>query len=147
MGLWTERVHMSLPEREVGQFRAVIRNLRAIHKGCTTATGRPGRGPRFYAVTECEDCGSAGMTSSKQPRKKRWTCRTCGGVKLPVWADGPTPDEEEIYDQWATGIPKSATDSPIIKLSKKGHANFTRRLGCSIRRDGTHCSWCEGEPT
>jgi len=134
---------MSPSERDIQPFRAYIQTLRVIHRGCLTAGGRPGRGPRYYAVTKCESCGEIGMTSSKQPAKRRWTCRTCEGVKVPVWADGPTPEEDEIYEQWASGLKKKKI-GPVEATARRGHANFVKRYGCSIRRDGADCSWCEG---
>ena len=127
--------------RQIESFRAYISGLRVIHQGCRTKTGRPGRGPRFFAVTECSSCGAIGMTSTGQPQAKRWRCGTCGGVKMPVWADGPTPDEDEIYEQWAKGAKKKKLTS-TEQMLRRGHANYVKRYGCSIRRNGDECLWC-----
>ena len=31
----------------------------------------------------------------------------------------------------------------VERISKAGHAEFVRQLGCSIRRQGSHCPWCD----
>lgn len=83
---------------EVDAYREVITNLRRTYLGIVGPTGRRSKGPRYFAVVRCQECGNIGMTSSKATAKNRWACKTCGEPTLPVWSDGPAPDQDEIYD-------------------------------------------------
>ena len=89
-----------MEEDLIHEFRAVIKHLRRTYLGIVGPTGRRSKGPRFFAVVRCQGCGNIGMTSSKAVIKRRWACKTCDEPTLPVWADGPVPDEEEIYDAY-----------------------------------------------
>lgn len=85
---------------EVDSYREIIKNLRRTYLGVVGPTGRRSKGPRYFAIVRCqgEECGNIGMTSSKATAKNRWACKTCGETTLPIWADGPTPDDDEIYE-------------------------------------------------
>lgn len=89
--------------KEVEQYKNAIKTLRLMWSRVPTPSGKPSRGPQFFAVTMCDECRGIGMTSTKHPIKKRWVCKTCGGCALPIWTDGPLPTEDEIWEQWAKG--------------------------------------------
>lgn len=92
----------------MSQYQAVIENLRLTWKSCLTATGRRQRGPTWYAITRCDDDGNLGMTSIKQPKGKRWACKTCVGFAAPIWSDNkkcPSVDEAlHEYTDWAMNL-------------------------------------------
>jgi hypothetical protein len=86
-------------EADILAFRACIQSVRASWLRVPRKTKKP-KGPRFMAVCVCQECGNVGMTSMGRPIAKRWNCSACGEIKLPVWADGPVPDEDEIYIEY-----------------------------------------------
>ena len=128
------------------RYKKMILHMRNTHKSCLGPSGRRKRGPRFYAITRCYECHEMGMTSSAQKPRTRWTCWGCGGCKFPIWSDGQTPDEDDIWEVWAGTQPKDAVpsfDEVHETDTKKAHAEFVRKEGCSVKRQGSECSWCE----
>jgi hypothetical protein len=135
-----------LDRETVEQYQNVIGAVRRIHLGVLGKNGRRLKGPQFLAVTRCSECLGVGMTSSKHPAKKRWTCDQCGAIRYPIWSDGPTPDDEEVSEHWFANAPATRRPTPVEAKSAKGHRNFVKRHGCSIKRQGTRCPQCDGSP-
>lgn len=90
----------------VEQYKKAIETLRLMWSRVLTKSGKPSKGPRWFAVTMCDECHGIGMTSSKQTQKNRFKCKTCKGPALVIWADGTVPTEDEQYELWAKGLPK-----------------------------------------
>lgn len=84
------------------QYKSSVQLIRTLYLNVPTRSGRPSRGPRYIAITRCtrERDGPLGLTTSKMTKGQRWACNTCMGLVLPVWADGPLPDEEDIKDEY-----------------------------------------------
>ena len=133
------------PEEETDfeRYKQTILYMRNTHKSCLGPSGGRKRGPRFYAITRCYECKDMGMTSSAQKPRTRWTCRACDGCKFPIWSDGQTPDEDDIWEVWAGAQPDPEAQGGHERDTKKTHAEFVRREGCSVKRQGSRCTWCE----
>ncbi len=91
-------------------YKRIVRNLRTEWLRVPTLSGKPKKGPRFYAITRCteEPGDQLGIVSSGNPKGKRWACKTCAGFVEPVWSDGPLPDIEDIreeYHDWVAAKP------------------------------------------
>ncbi len=83
------------------QYKSVIQSVRNEWLRVPTKSGRPKKGPRWYAITRCTNEDELGLTSSSYPKTKRWVCKTCLSLCVPVWSDGPLPDLEDIEQEWA----------------------------------------------
>jgi hypothetical protein len=79
---------------------------------CPTPSGRPKKGPRFYAIAVCsvERGFQPGIVGSNNVKGKRWACKTCLGFMEPIWADGPLPDIEDIREEWADWMAKDGRE-------------------------------------
>lgn len=89
-------------------YKGVIQYTRAMWLRVATPSGRPKKGPRFYAITKCtnEEGDQLGITSSGATKGQRWACKTCRAFAEPIWADGPLPDIEDIREEWADWMAK-----------------------------------------
>lgn len=89
-------------------YKRTIIMLRKDWLRVPTPSGRPKKGPRFYAIAQCEaETGNQlGLVSSGDTKGKRWACLTCFGFMVPVWTDGPLPDIEDIREEWANWMAK-----------------------------------------
>ena len=130
-------------EADFERYKTIIAYMRNTHKSVLGKTGRRARGPRFYAITRCFECHEIGMTSSAQKPRTRWTCWGCGGCKFPIWSDGQTPDEDDIWEVWAGVQPNKDVQGGHERDTKKAHAEFVRQNGCTVKRTSGHCAWCE----
>lgn len=84
-----------------------IASLRRIYSSVLSPSGRPSKGPRYFAILECQECGNLGMASSKIAERARWSCRSCSGCRLPIWSDGEIRlSKDEIWERWAKHQPK-----------------------------------------
>ena len=99
-------------------YKSVIVYSRALWIQVPTATGKPSKGPRFYAVTLCEYEEEYGVTSSKQTAGRRWACNTCYSFAPSVWSDGPIPEREEQEQEWADWAAKQKESGQPAKTRK-----------------------------
>ena len=100
------------------QYESIIQMLRNEWLRVPTKSGRPKKGPRYYAVTSCMYEEELGLTSSADGKGKKWACKTCFSLCVPVWSDGPTPDREEIEQEWADWIAKQGPNSQTMKTRR-----------------------------
>ncbi len=82
-------------------YKSVIQYTRNQYLRVPTKSGRPSKGPRYLCVTKCTEENELGITGSHITKAKRWVCKTCLGLCVPVWSDGPTPDREEMEQDYA----------------------------------------------
>ena len=66
------------------------------------------RGPTYFALTLCDNEEEVGLTSSKNPKGKRWACKTCFHFAGPIWTDreGKCPSTEEALTEYGEWIGK-----------------------------------------
>ena len=121
----------------IDQLKTVIEGLRLTWKSCLTPTGRRKFGPKFYAITRCDDDGLIGMTSAKQSKGKRWACKTCLGFAAPIWSDTddcPSVDEAlHEYTEWAMGLGKGS-ELRKQRMRMKRHYRLNGTSGGRYRR-------------
>ena len=99
-------------------YISVAQYSRTLWLRVPTATGRPSKGPRFYAVTLCEYEEEYGVTSTKVAVGRRWACNTCYSFAPSVWADGPVPEREEQEQEWADWAAKQKENGQPAKTRK-----------------------------
>ncbi len=87
-------------------YKSVIEMTRNLALYVPTKSGRPSKGPRYLCVTKCTEEDELGITGSHITKAKRWVCKTCLGLCVPVWSDGPLPDMEEIETDYAEYMKK-----------------------------------------
>ncbi len=87
-------------------YKSVINYTREMYLRVPTKSGKPKRGPRYLCVTRCTEEGELGLTGSHIIKAKRWVCKTCLSLCVPVWSDGPLPDEDEMQNDYADYMAK-----------------------------------------
>ena len=92
-------------------YRDLVPFLRSEWHRAPTPTGKPSKGPTYYAVTMCEYENEPGLTSSKATKGQRWACKTCFNFAEPVWTDSPDkcPSADEALHEYTAWVSKRGT--------------------------------------